>query len=127
MLQNLARVIANIHHLNVPISKENNLLFKEMRKMINFAYKECQVEELVNELQLETLKANDLREEFDILSNLIENLKSPIVFSHNDFRGSNLLVVTKDKILACDLEYCGFGSRSYDLATFLTGLMLLLI
>lgn len=121
LLKDLAQVIAKIHHLNVPINKKSNLLFDEMRNMIHFAYKECQVEELVNELNLETFKSHDLREEFDYLITLIDSLKSPVVFCHNDFRGSNILVVEpEDKVLTCDLEYCGYGSRAYDLATFLT-------
>ncbi len=42
---------------------------------------------------------------------------SPIVFSHKDFWGPNILVGECNQIRVCDLEFCSYGSRARDFAS----------
>lgn len=110
-------LLAKINHLKVPIRKTANLVFADLRRKIQFGYDHCQVEKLSEELDLPTLKQFHVMKEYEELMKRIDDLKAPLVFCHNDFRGSNLLV-TKDteQILAVDFEYSSFGSRCFDLA-----------
>ncbi|CAG2107329.1 unnamed protein product [Medioppia subpectinata] len=42
------------------------------------------------------------------------------MFSHHDFRGSNIMVTEPDdEILFCDLEYSAYGWRGFDFGTIL--------
>lgn len=121
LLKELAQLLAKIHHLNVPIRKNNNWLLTEMRNMLNAGYANTDVKGLVEELDLKQFKNKDLADEFEEFEVLIKNLKTPIVFCHNDFRGSNILVTEPNqKILLCDLEYSSYGARGFDMAVFLT-------
>ena len=120
LLNDLARLAARINNLNVPINKTNNLLFQEMKNMLKTAYKINQIEQLSVELNCKTLQKRDVRLELQEQIDRITQMNIPIVFCHNDFRGNNILVTEPhSKILACDLEYCGYGSRGFDLASFL--------
>lgn len=92
-----------------------------MRSMLNAGYKNTDVKALVEELDLKQFKNKELSEEFEEFETLIKNLNAPVVFCHNDFRGSNILVTEPNqKILLCDLEYSSYGARGFDLAVFLT-------
>lgn len=117
----LMTLLANIAHLQVPIRKEPDLILQWCRDFISYGYEHFDVLALAKELKLKYLSTVDVLVEFDALVVRIKALKSPLVFAHNDFRGSNLLVTQgKDKspeIFACDLEHAGYGSRGYDLAT----------
>lgn len=116
LCQKVIRLLAQINHLNVPIRKDSNLLFTDMKGMIEFAYKHCKVNELAEKLDLKNLKQVNVLAEYQSVMSQISALNAPIVFCHNDFRGSNLLVTKNENILACDLEYCGYGTRGFDLA-----------
>ena len=76
----------------MPIRKDWGLLFKEMRHFIDFAYANCHVNELAEELNLKLLKSRDVRVELDEVMARIDELNAPVVLCHNDFRGSNMLV-----------------------------------
>ena len=91
-----------------------------MRKNVLFAYANCRVAELTEELNLKQLKRRNLIEEFDELMAIVDRLGCPTVFCHVDFRGSNLLVTEieeEKRILLVDPEYCEYGCRGFDLAT----------
>lgn len=126
LCRDMITLLARINHLNVPIRKDSNLLFADMKKSIEFAYEHCRVNELAEELDLKSLKAVNVLTEFNEVMEQIDVLKIPVTFNHNDYRGSNLLVEVKtNRILACDLEYGGYGSRCFDFACILTGLCVL--
>lgn len=120
LCRDMITLLARINHLNVPIRKDSNLLFEDMKGSIEFAYEHCKVNELAEELDLKSLKAVNVLTEYHALMNQIVALNAPVVFCHNDYRGSNLLVTEDNKILACDLEYGGMGTRGYDFASILT-------
>lgn len=115
------KLLATFAHLKVPIRKDAQLLLKWFRSFISYAYEHFSIRELAEKLKLQHLLKNDVLAEFDELVGKIKALKSPIVLAHNDFRGSNLLVVKgKDgegqQLFACDFEQAGYGFRGYDLA-----------
>ena len=61
-----------------------------------------------------------LKKEFELFQKAFEKLEAPVVFCHNDFRGSNILVTEPDeKIVVVDYEYCAYGPRGYDLGYFI--------
>lgn len=116
-------LLAKINHLQVPIQKKANLILADLRRKIQFGYDHCQVEKLAEELELPTLKRFHVMKEYEELLLRIEALNAPVVFCHNDFRGSNLLVTKDDdteQILAIDFEYSGYGTRGFDLACLIT-------
>ena len=77
--------------------------------------------ELAQQYDLDALKARDLLQEYGEFEKLIGTANSPLVFSHIDFRGSNIMVTEPEqKLLTIDMEYCAFAPRAFDMATFLS-------
>ncbi|CAG2180244.1 unnamed protein product [Oppiella nova] len=79
---------------------------------------------LIDELNCETFKKHDLKTELEWLKKTVVAINSPIVFCHNDFRGSNIMVTknnnnSNDEIVLCDFEYSCYGYRGFDLGTIL--------
>ena len=51
----------------------------------------------------------------------LEQLKSPVVFCHNDLQEGNILIREKavsreEKLVIIDFEYCSYNYRGFDLA-----------
>lgn len=91
-----------------------------MEKSINLAYEINENLDKDIEQKLSVWTETTLRKEFDLYKKAYDNFKAPIVFCHNDFRGSNILVTEPDeKIVVVDYEYCAYGSRGYDLGSFM--------
>ncbi|CAG2181008.1 unnamed protein product, partial [Oppiella nova] len=82
---------------------------------------------LMDEYEMQTFKTYDLELEKGWLKQLIESTGSPLVFGHNDFRSSNIMVL-KDKnnndisddtngdelVVFCDFDGSGYGYRGLD-------------
>ncbi|CAG2180415.1 unnamed protein product [Oppiella nova] len=73
------------------------------------------------EVKATTLLSVDLKAEIDWLKTCLTATNSPIVFSHNDFRGPNIMVREgneKDSqsidITLCDFEYSCYSYRGFD-------------
>lgn len=124
LLRKLAHILARIHSLNVPILKNKYNILEQLMDSIIQTYKQNNVKQIFQELNLETLIQNDLLEECEEFERMMKSEKSPTVFCHNDFRGSNMLVTGDEtgeqSIVMCDFEYCSYGPRGYDFASFLT-------
>ncbi|KAJ6215424.1 hypothetical protein RDWZM_009924 [Blomia tropicalis] len=127
MVRKLVRLSAQIANLDIPIYKEPNLLLKEIHSYLNEIYDQCRLNYWIEECNFKSLKSVDIRTEYENMMKMVDEMNIPNVFVHYDFRGSNLLVIDSSssdgscskKILACDLEYCGYGSRMFDLACIL--------
>ena len=94
-----------------------------IREWIEYAYEHCQVQTLVKQLNLEALKRKDLLEELNELEQLILEANCPVVFSHNDFRGSNILIPESpqsSQLITVDMEHCAYAPRAFDIATILS-------
>lgn len=114
--------LATIHHLDVPLRKNPDAWFEMIEGYFNTAYDKLNAQSLIDELNLPNL-CNDPRVEFKKLIKIINDLHSPMVFCHNDFRGSNILVTknsTQPTILLTDVECSAYGYRSNDISNWIT-------
>ena len=67
------------------------------------------------EYNLDILKNNDLKVEIDWIRGVIEGVESPVVFVHNDYRSSNLLITEpNDELIVCDYDFSGYCYRGLD-------------
>ncbi|CAG2102429.1 unnamed protein product [Medioppia subpectinata] len=116
----LFKKLAKLHSLDVPIKLDNKWLFEYLDGFYEMAFKEFPINDMIEEYNCQTLKKHDLKAEIEWLKSAIIGAKSPIVFSHIDFRGSNIMVTEpNDEIILCDLEYSGYGFRGFDFGTIL--------
>ncbi len=95
-----------------------------MEKIDNFfelTHQRFNFNQMLDQYNCETLKKYDLKQEIVWLKKCVLNTNSPIVFCHNDFRGSNIMVTesnnNNDKIILCDFEYSSYGFRGVDFGT----------
>jgi thiamine kinase-like enzyme len=115
--------LAKLHSLNVPIKKTNNDWYLSIVDIcLKTAYDRYPIEELIDKNNLKILRNNSIAKELEWIKNKITDLKIPIVFCHNDFRGNNIMVKDKniteyDRLLFCDLENCRYGYRGVDFAS----------
>lgn len=134
----IARKLAHIHSLDVPINKEptknkEQILFwtQNIRKMdLNM------VKEENKEIARDLLKV-DFDNEWKWLENFLVQSNSPVVFCHNDLHEGNILVPeTKhthtngrrrhklsstcrdadERVIFIDFEFCSYNYRGYDFA-----------
>lgn len=116
----IAQSLAVLHHLSVPIRKQSFWQLRQAEQMLVDAHKNNFVTKLINELALETFQTHPVLQELQWLKRQIANLKYPLVFSHNDFLGTNMLITEPDgKLLLIDLEYSTYGCRGFDIGVFM--------
>ncbi|CAG2100035.1 unnamed protein product [Medioppia subpectinata] len=121
LVKELFRKLAQIHALEVPLPK-SEIIVKEIELHYKEASERFSFEELFDKYNCETFKANDLWSEIQWLKNIIIKTKSPIVYSHNDFKCYNIMLLNKetdsgDQLVICDYEYSSYGNRGMDLGT----------
>jgi len=125
----IARKLATVHSLDVPINKEPTWLFDTLRQWLETARNPQQTDD--NSAQ--TSKNQEIEQElcsFDYESELVwlnkflGSCNSPTVFSHNDLQEGNILLPesasTKtcpfdDRIVFIDFEFCAYNYRGFDL------------
>lgn len=131
----IAKKLAIISRLEVPIDKNNLWLRDRYEEFLRYVEKEIELESYLNESDLpktteviaRELLEKDLRSEKDFMMKAIEQIKSPVVFSHNDLHHGNILLAKASKkrptlderIILIDFEYSGYNYQSYDLANHL--------
>jgi len=126
----IAKIIANIHLLKVPIKKDG--LHFIIDTMSNWAKALAKVEpsslgEEERGFAQEVLSL-DFHAEIQWLSRVLPLINSPVVFCHNDLNGGNLLQRTQlwnktdndcggaGGLVAIDFEFCAYNYRAYDIA-----------
>lgn len=98
-------------------------MLDEMHDSFEFAYNNFDIDSIVTELKLP--KLTSLRAEFEWFEQYMRGLSNtPTVFCHNDFRGSNVMVLKNAanegrSVLVVDYEYSSYGLRGYDLGSLL--------
>jgi len=126
LVNELSRKLAKVHSMDVPIKKTGNWIFSTFDTFYETAYQNFPINDLIEECNCQTLKSYDLKQEIQWIKNVILQTDSPIVFNHNDFRGSNIMVTgvennnideVKDKLTLCDFEYSSYGYRGIDFGT----------
>lgn len=119
LMYEVANLLVKLHNLEMPICKNNSWPIFEIEEKLNNGYAQEFTDKHINELNLNELKSQDLRDEFSILKQILTQVKSPIVFSHNDYIGTNILVTKQNqKLVIIDFEYSSYFSRAWDIAVF---------
>ncbi|XP_045615837.1 choline/ethanolamine kinase isoform X2 [Procambarus clarkii] len=120
----IATKMANIHTLNVPISKEPTWIWNTMDKWLKsgqeYLCKKPQIDG-VEKSTIERLQKINYHNEMDYLKQVVAKVQSPVVFAHNDMQEGNILLKTnakshEDRICLIDFEYCSYNYRGFDLA-----------
>uniref|UniRef100_A0A0N4Z3L1 Choline/ethanolamine kinase n=1 Tax=Parastrongyloides trichosuri TaxID=131310 RepID=A0A0N4Z3L1_PARTI len=133
----LAKKVANIHSLEVPLAKSANI-FELIKNEIK-TFKEVLGEnhtfnvipsKVSNRHCPSTINIKELEEEIQFLENMTKEYNSKIAFSHNDIFEGNIIVrkdaiIEKDQIISnnvddslivIDFEYCCYNFIAFDLA-----------
>lgn len=95
----IARKLANVHCLDVPINKEPTWLFDNMYDWLA-TFRHLEPYELREEQQKVRFNASAARillrfpfeKEIEWLRKFLKSAKSPVVFSHNDMQEGNILI-----------------------------------
>ncbi|XP_047005149.1 choline/ethanolamine kinase isoform X1 [Schistocerca americana] len=125
----IAERMAQIHRMNVPISKEPRWLWDTMDRwtqsaeaiLVEVEGAQPEVLSYINKIQ----KYN-LGSEVKWLMSFLKKLQSPVVFCHNDMQEGNILLynhnltdqqaLSTPRLVLIDFEYCSYNYRGFDLA-----------
>jgi len=116
----IARNVALVHSLEVPVSKEPTWLQDTMRTYLHrLTVCPDKVPEEERE-HAEVLARWDVRQEVDWLLAFLKTVESPVVFSHNDINTGNILVradpASWDPVVFIDYEFAAYNHRAFDIA-----------
>ena len=107
--------------MDVPIKKTGNWIFEFFDDTLKNIDKNFPSIQLLEECNCETMMKYDIREDIHWIKNIIIKTGSPIVFCHNDFRGSNIMITESNnndnenkEMILCDFEYSAYGFRGFD-------------
>ncbi|CAG2117193.1 unnamed protein product [Medioppia subpectinata] len=117
----LSRMLATFHSMDVPIARNENWFSKFLDDFYTKAYELFPLTEMFREVNATTLLNTNLKDEINWLKKCLKATNSPLVFSHNDFRGPNIMVREIDQnndqsiaIAFCDFEYSCYAYRGFD-------------
>lgn len=131
----IARKLATVHHLNVPINKDPTWLRENLNQWLKQVRTyERKSDQPVSDLEKELL-AFDFEREIETMFDLLNTVESPIVFSHNDLQEGNILIPSDENITLAsatqfsknmvkqfenhivfiDFEFCSYNQRGFDL------------
>lgn len=125
----IAKKLASVHSLDVPIDKQNTWLLDRFNEWVEFINRDGvpnfneETRQSTIEIAQELLAIN-FNKEIEFLSCLFDKTQSPIVFSHNDLHQGNILLAKyskrrptlEERIIFIDFEYCSYNYRAYDIA-----------
>ncbi|KAE8744969.1 hypothetical protein FOCC_FOCC008381 [Frankliniella occidentalis] len=119
----IAEKMAEIHSMNVPISKEPNWLWDTANRWLqNVMVTLCDPAPHTNAQNahiISRLTKLDLAAEVKWLKKFLVRVNSPVVFCHNDMQEGNILLVKEcspPRLVLIDFEYCSYNYRAFDLA-----------
>ena len=122
----IARKLANVHNLDVPINKEPTWLFDTMYNYLDSIRTKIDVNLMADDrrLLMKELLGYDFEKELVWLQRFLGTIKSPVVFSHNDLQQGNILLPNDSKlrngkdlderVILIDFEYCAYNYRGFD-------------
>jgi len=117
----VARNVALVHSLEVPVGKDPTWLGDTLRSFLN-KVSVIRPDDVPNEEKVAALSVAswDLRKEVDWLLGFIRVVDSPVVFSHNDINTGNILVREDgsnwDPVVFIDYEFASYNYRGFDIA-----------
>ena len=100
--------------MDVPIKKTGNWLFDFYDHNYKLANDRFNLKQLIEDSKCQTLKTYDIGQELEWLKKSLIQLESPHLFSHVDFRSSNVMITESDGMILCDFEYSCYGYRGFD-------------
>lgn len=119
----IARKLARVHTLEVPINKEPTWMFDKMQRWLDYARNNICVEKLEREKRFlaDQLLTQNFEAEIEWLKTFLLKAQSPILFCHNDLQQGNILFPDgpkgcEDKLVFIDFEYCSYNYRGFDIA-----------
>lgn len=131
----IARKLAQVHCLDVPnMNKECNWLLERFHEWSQFVGNQQKSTSPLNYtdalLPASTLRAAnrllsiDFEQEIRFVRQMIDSIRSPVVFSHNDLHQGNILLakptkrrtILEQRVILIDFEYCSYNYRAYDIA-----------
>ncbi|XP_043219788.1 choline/ethanolamine kinase-like isoform X1 [Amphibalanus amphitrite] len=121
----IARQLATVHSLDVPICKEPRFIWQMMKKWIRMT-KECLDDRTMAEHAdkvdvIKSLRLVSFEQEMEWLKRYFDRVPSPVVFCHNDLQEGNVLRHSdvkggRQRLTLIDFEYCSYNYRGFDLA-----------
>lgn len=126
----IAKKLAAVHSLEVPMSKEPIWILDRMHDWLEFIDKQPRSPYFCSETRQSTINCArkllniDLRREVKFVCEIIKKSNSPIVFSHNDLHQGNILLaracerrpLLEQRVILIDFEYGSYNYRAYDIA-----------
>ncbi|CAB3375068.1 Hypothetical predicted protein [Cloeon dipterum] len=120
----VAEKMAQIHSMNVPVSKEPRWLWDTMNRWMQSIQDEIKDEQNTDPHSSQLLRnilAHNLVAELKWLRKFLLKVGSPVVFCHNDLQEGNILLrddasSPSDSLVPIDFEYCAYNYRAFDLA-----------
>ncbi|XP_046440374.1 choline/ethanolamine kinase-like isoform X1 [Daphnia pulex] len=128
----IAEKMAQIHSLDVPISKEPTWLWDTMNRWMSnmkVTLAAQPTHQIVDNDFIEKDVSSAMRSilswkldsEMDWMKTYLTQLRSPVVFCHNDLQEGNILiresaVTREEKLVIIDFEYCSYNYRGFDVA-----------
>ncbi|EFN85093.1 choline/ethanolamine kinase isoform X2 [Harpegnathos saltator] len=118
----IAEKLAQIHRMQVPISKEPTWLWDTMNKWLKST---TDILENIGDIDVQhsdnvnAIKCIDLEHEIKWLKTLVLQQKLPVVFCHNDMQEGNILLrenMQKPELVVIDFEYCSYNYQGFDIA-----------
>lgn len=119
-----AKIMASFHKLNMPLVKKPKWLFETMTRYLDEVLNNVSFdsEQTENTAKLEKLLSLGLAKEETELKSLLMQVRSPVVFCHNDMQEENILYIENSdrpngwKLKPIDFEYSSYNFRAYDIA-----------
>ncbi|XP_011640620.1 choline/ethanolamine kinase isoform X2 [Pogonomyrmex barbatus] len=118
----IAEKMAQIHTMQIPISKEPTWIWDTMNNWLNMATDILENSDDIDSRQLENIrliKCLNLEKEINWLETIVKQHKYPVTFCHNDMQEGNILLLQntrKPKLVLIDFEYCSYNYRGFDIA-----------
>ena len=129
-VKKLATKLADFHSLRMPLPKARNPMFDGMvdennpfTKPFRDAYNDGVVRKLIEEVDCKLHKQVNVFDEMRWVISIISDLKSPMVFSHNDFNRKNILIKEsknsiEDSVFLIDFDWTNYNYRGIDLGRY---------
>ena len=125
----LAQKLAKFHSLNIPIPKDSTKEAVDFDKWFPETYRQSLLEGKVRQeivtKNLTTFLTLNLLDEMPWIGERVLRVKSPVVFSHNDFNRTNILIRESNdnksqnlEIFFIDFDYSNYSYRGYDLGKY---------
>ncbi|CAG2178827.1 unnamed protein product, partial [Oppiella nova] len=99
LVDELGKRLAQIHAMDVPIKKKCISLLDTFGSFYKEANNSYDLQTLYEECNCQSLMTYDLKGELEWLQKTIKDIDSPVMFTHVDFRGNNIMVTESDGLV----------------------------